>query len=207
MESAGFVASRIFPFVDVPTQSGQQVPGRGALRRQWITFYCDELCPEGNATDEAHLRYEREVQKLVAGGRVPTVTLAGASQWSDYLKSHPIAAVDAQRIEIYKSIRETPNTLVVSYPVFVTLRQHPWILSRGPNSGILGQEDLKERFGVDNLLVAGSCVWKNDALLCYVPPRPGWGAVTLGYTFRWKSYYDVQLIEPRAGFYWVNATA
>ena len=208
MERAGFVASRIFPFVDVPTKGGQwQVPGRGVFRPQGITFYCDKPWPEGDATDEGHLKYESEVQSLVAGGRVPNVTLAGTSQWSNHLNSDPIGAADAQNLNIARSVGKIPNTLVVSYPVSVTLRQHPKILYRGANTGILGQEDLKERFGVENLLVARSSVWKNDALLCYVRPRAGWGAVTLGYTFRWESYYDVQLVESRAGFYWVNATA
>ena len=226
MGTAGFVALCIFPFVEVRTQSGPwPVPGREKFQRhrtarqpgeeacelgppsQRIVFCCDKPWPDGEATDESWLMYESEVQKLVAGGRVPNVTLAGTSQWSNHLNSDPIGAVDAQKLNIRRSVGKIPNTLVVSHPVFLMLRQHPKTLFGVTNTGILGQEDLKKMFGVENLLVARSDIWKNDALLCYVPPQPGLGAIALGYTFRWQSYYGVQLIKPQAGFYWVNATA
>lgn len=75
-------------------------------------------------------------------------------------------------------------------------------------------------------------VWGNDALLAYIPPEPAQMEVSLGYSFWWtygapqnggalvrryrveerkgdmveaEAYYDLQVVAPGAGFYWINA--
>lgn len=147
------------------------------------------------------LKYEIRVQALVAGGTVPNATLAGTSQWSDYVNSDPISAIEAQKAVIEQAVGAIPNTLVVSYPVFLKLRQHPKILDRFKytQTGILQPDHLKTAFDVSNFLVARakrntanegqaptlSYVWNKDALLAYAPPAPGQRIVSLGYTFRW----------------------
>ncbi|HMD96491.1 MAG TPA: major capsid protein [Terriglobia bacterium] len=154
-----------------------------------------------NLTDALLLDLEIRVATLVFGGAVPSMTLSGTSQWSDYINSDPVSAVEAQKTTIKKAVGKTPNTLAVSYPVFATLRQHPRIIDRFKYTqvGVLDEDCLKTAFGVDNFWVMGAefdtategqapaldFVWGKTALLAYVVPEPRRREVTLGYTFRW----------------------
>ncbi len=154
-------------------------------------------------TDSIWLRHEQAVFNAVlgAGTSVTTTTLSGASQWSDYTNSDPVAAVEAQKATIFKATAKVPNTLIVGYPVFVQLRNHPKIVDRFKYTqvGILQPDHLKSVFDVENFWVAGALkdttnigqaptldfVWGKNALLAYVPPEPGRRTVALGYTFGW----------------------
>lgn len=155
-----------------------------------------------NLTDAILLDLERRVKSLIFGSSgVTTTTLSGTSQWSDYVNSDPIAAVEAQKTVIKKAIAKTPNTLAVSYPVFASLRQHPKIIDRFKYTqvGVLDEAALKTAFGVDNFWVLGAeydtanegqspsldFIWAKNALLAYVLPEPQRRQPTLGYTFRW----------------------
>jgi hypothetical protein len=156
-----------------------------------------------NLTDAILLDLEIRVMNLLMGpgSSVPSTTLSGTSQWSDFVNSDPISAVEAQKITIKTAIAKTPNTLAVSYPVFVALRQHPKIIDRFKYTqvGILTADHLKSAFDVDNFYVMGaeydtanegqspslSFIWGNNALLAYIPPSPQRLQPALGYTFRW----------------------
>ncbi|HEV2424312.1 MAG TPA: hypothetical protein VGZ29_05740 [Terriglobia bacterium] len=158
-----------------------------------------------NLTDAILLDFEIRVQSLIMGATspVPNATLSGTSQWSDYINSDPISAVEAQKTVIKQAIALTPNTLAVSYPVYATLRQHPRIIDRFKYTqvGILQADHLKSAFDVDNFWVLGaeydttnenqrlgpslSFVWGKNALLAYIPPEPKLRTPSLGYTFRW----------------------
>ena len=160
-----------------------------------------EITTTENLTDALLLDLEIRVANLVLGGAVPNTTLSGASQWSDYINSDPVSAVEAQKTVIKMAIGKTPNTLAVSYPVFATLRQHPRIIDRFKYTqvGVLDEGSLKTAFGVDNFWVMAAeydsategqapnlnFVWGKNALLAYVVPEPRRREVTLGYTFRW----------------------
>jgi hypothetical protein len=160
-----------------------------------------EINTTENLTDAILLDLEIRAANLVLGGAVPSTTLSGTSQWSDYVNSDPVAAVEAQKTVIKKAISRTPNTLAVSYPVFATIRQHPKIIDRFKYTqvGVLDQEALKTAFGVDNFWVLGAeydtategqapsldFVWGKSAVLAYVVPEPRLRDVTLGYIFRW----------------------
>lgn len=162
-----------------------------------------EITTVQNLTDAILLDLEIRVMNLLLGpaGGLPNVTLAGTSQWSDYVNSDPIAAVEAQKIVIKQSIAKTPNTLAVSYPVYSVLRQHPKIIDRFKYTqvGILQADHLKSVFDVDNFWVMGAeydaanegqppnlqFVWGNTALLAYIPPSAQRLQPALGYTFRW----------------------
>lgn len=162
-----------------------------------------EITTVQNLTDAILLDLEIRVMNLLLGpsGSLPNATLAGTSQWSDYVNSDPIAAVEAQKIVIKQSIAKTPNTLAVSYPVYSVLRQHPKIIDRFKYSqvGILQADHLKSVFDVDNFWVMGAeydtsnegqspnlqFVWGRTAVLGYIPPSAQRLQPALGYTFRW----------------------
>jgi len=156
-----------------------------------------------NLTNAILLKLETAVYNAVfgAGSSVSTTTLSGTSQWSDYVNSDPISAVEAQKITIFQTTGKLPNTLAVSYPVFNKLRQHPKVIDRFKYTqvGILQQDHLKSAFDVANFFVLSALqdtsnqgqtpsltyVWGKNALLCYVPEVPGRRTIALGYTFRW----------------------
>ncbi len=160
-----------------------------------------EINTTENLTDAILLDLEIRAANLVLGGAVPNTTLSGTSQWSDYVNSDPVAAVEAQKTVLKKTVARTPNTLAVSYPVFATLRQHPKIIDRFKYTevGVLDHPSLKTVFGVDNFWVLGAeydtanegqtpsldFVWGKSALLAYVAPEPRRRELTLGYIFRW----------------------
>ena len=156
-----------------------------------------------NLTDAILLDLEIRAMNLLMGpsSSVPGVTLSGTSQWSDYINSDPIAAVEAQKVSIKQAIAKTPNTLAVSFPVYSVLRQHPKIIDRFKYTqvGILQADHLKSAFDVDNFWVLGAeydianegqspsltWVWGKNALLAYVPTAPQRLQPALGYAFRW----------------------
>lgn len=156
-----------------------------------------------NLTDALLLDFEIRVRNLVVGpaSSVPSTTLSGTSQWSDFVNSDPISAVEAQKTTIKKAIGMSANTLAVSYPVYAVLRQHPRIIDRFKYAqvGILQADHLKSVFDVDNFWVMGAeydtategqeasldFVWGKNALLAYIPAEPRRREPALGYTFRW----------------------
>ena len=161
-----------------------------------------EINTAENLTDAILLDLEIRAANLVLGGAVPNTTLSGTSQWSDYVNSDPVAAIEAQKMTLKKAIARTPNTLAVSYPVFSSLRQHPKIVDRFKYTevgGVLDPQSLKTVFGVDNFWVLGAeydtanegqspsldFVWGKHAVLAYVVPEPRRREMTLGYIFRW----------------------
>jgi hypothetical protein len=162
-----------------------------------------EINTTQNLTDAILLDLELRVMNLLIGEgtSVPNTTLSGTSQWSDYVNSDPIAAVEQAKITIKQAIAKTPNTLAVSFPVYTYLRQHPKIIDRFKYTqvGILQADHLKSVFDVDNFWVLGAeydtanegqtpdlqFIWGLNALLAYIPPTPGRLQPTLGYTFRW----------------------
>jgi hypothetical protein len=128
-------------------------------------------------------------------------TLSGTSQWSDYTNSDPVLAVENQKATIQKQVGQVPNALLVSYPVFEALRDHPQIIDRFKyvQVGILQPDHLKAAFNVDHFVIASAIkntapegaadsmdyIWGKNALLFYQPPSPGRRSMSLGYQFTW----------------------
>ena len=154
-------------------------------------------------TDLIYLQREIQVASVATDPAVVTQTtaLSGTSQWSDFSNSDPIAAIETQKSTIQKQIGQPPNALVVGYPVFLQLRQHPKIIDRFKYTqvGILQPDHLKSVFNVDYFLIGGAIknlakegdpdnfdyIWGKNALLFYKPPTPGRRTVSLGYQFSW----------------------
>jgi hypothetical protein len=128
-----------------------------------------------------------------------TATLSGTGQWSDYTNSDPITAIEDQKATILKQVGHLPNSLLVSYPVFKSLRNHPKIIDRFKYAqvGVVQPDHLKSVFNVDNFYVGSAIknlakegatdnldyIWGKNALLFYRPPVAGRRTVSLGYQF------------------------
>ncbi len=193
-----------FRVYETPRQPGEEAR-EVAPPSLSVTFHCQNLLPDGDVIGDDWLAYERKGQELVASGKVPSATLSGAAQWSDYVNSDPLAVVQETKTEIHKAVGEIPNTLVLPEPVVFTLESHPRILNAFGTTVIPARGRLKNLFDVENLVVADSRVWNNNVLLCYVPREPGRGKMALGYTFSWQGLYDLKFVEPKAAFYWINS--
>jgi hypothetical protein len=154
-------------------------------------------------TDLIYLQREILAASKAADPTVVTqnTTLSGTSQWSDYTNSDPLQAVEDQKSTIQKQIGQVPNSLLVSYPVFLALRDHPAIIDRFKYTqvGILQPDHLRAAFNVDNFFIAAAIkntaaegaadaldyIWGKNALLFFKPPTPGRRTLSLGYQFTW----------------------
>ena len=154
-------------------------------------------------TDLLYIQSEILVASKATDPAVVTqnTTLSGANQWSDYTSSDPLKAVEDQKPTILKQIGQVPNAMLVSYPVFVALRNHPKIVDRFKYAqvGIVQPDHLKSVFNVDYFYVGAALkntakegqadsldyIWGKNAVLFYRPPAPGRRTVSLGYQFTW----------------------
>jgi hypothetical protein len=134
---------------------------------------------------------------------IPGVTLSGTGQWSDFQNSDPVGAITNVRSSILLACTQEPNTLVVGYPVWLQLIQHPIILDRFKSTALpLGyptEQQLAGLFNVENFIVAKSLydttqqgiahslnyIWGKNAIFGYVPREQGPMIITPGTTFRW----------------------
>jgi hypothetical protein len=89
--------------------------------------------------------------------------------------------------------------MLVSYPVFTALRNHPAIIDRFKYAqvGVVQPDHLKSVFNVDNFYIGSAIknlakegatdnldyIWGKNALLFYRPPVAGRRTVSLGYQF------------------------
>ena len=152
-------------------------------------------------TDLVYLQREILVASKATDSSVITqsTTLSGNNQWSDYTNSDPITAIEDQKATILKQIGHLPNSILVSYPVFKSLRNHPKIIDRFKYSqvAVVQPNHLKSVFNVDNFYVGSAIknlakegaadnldyIWGKNALLFYRPPVAGRRTVSLGYQF------------------------
>ncbi len=153
-------------------------------------------------TEKIRLRKERNLAGLISTTNISqNTTLSGTSQWSDYTNSDPILAVETQKETIQQATGKLPNVFQISRPTFRALRNHPKVLDRikYTTKPPLNTTQLAEAFEVDKIVLSESLydtvhrgqtdslgyVWGKNALLAYVPSRPGKREVALGYTFCW----------------------
>ena len=124
-----------------------------------------------------------------------------ANLWSNYSTSDPIEDIEAGKQTILTNTGFMPNTLVLGYPVFRQLKNHPDIVDRikYTSSENITTAMLARLFELDNVYVAMatnatnnegetaaySLVQGKHALLAYVNPSPGLLAPSAGYTFNW----------------------
>lgn len=116
----------------------------------------------------------------------------------------PRKDVDAGKTAILNVTGFEPNTLVMSYAVFVALRSSADVRDqfKYTSADSIDEAMLARYFGLQNLFVAkgvynsanegqtstGAAIFGKHALLCYVPPAPGLMTPAAGYTFAWSGY-------------------
>jgi hypothetical protein len=131
-----------------------------------------------------------------------SVTLAGATQWSDYSASDPIGDIEAGVDKIKSKTGKKPNVMIVPASVWKSLKHHPDIVDRIKYSqrGIVTVELLAELVEIERILKAEaivtasnegvaagaetySYVWGKDVWLGYITPNPGIQEPTAMYQF------------------------
>jgi hypothetical protein len=150
-------------------------------------------------TNKLLLRKEKLFAALVTDTAKVTqnVTLSGTAQWSDFTNSKPTEDLQAGQEVVAKNSGVRANTLVLGFPVFSKLRNHPKIVERIQNIrvGVVREEDLASIFDVQRVLVtqaievdaagAVSFVFGKHAVLCYVSPTAAFGEPSFGKSFVW----------------------
>lgn len=139
----------------------------------------------------------------VAAGPVGTQVL----QWND-AASTPIEDVWDAKQSILEHTGFEPNKLILGYPVYKTLVNHPDIIDRvkyGQTAGrpaMVDVSELAQVFKVDEVLVSRgivntaliggaanrSFINGKKVLLVYAPSSPGLMTPTGGYIFSWTGY-------------------
>lgn len=109
-------------------------------------------------TDKLLLRKEKLFAALVTDPAQVTqnTTLSGTAQWSDFANSKPTEDIQAGQETIAKNAGVRANTLIIGFPVFSKLRNHPKIVERVQNIrvGVVREEDLASLFDVQQVLVS-----------------------------------------------------
>jgi hypothetical protein len=121
--------------------------------------------------------------------------------WSNYSTSDPTEDIEAAKQTILTNTGFMPNTLVLGYPVFRQLKNHPDFRDRikYTTSDNITAQLIARMLEVENVYVAMSTnatniegetavyalVHGKHALLCYTNPNPGLLAPSAGYTFAW----------------------
>ncbi len=210
-----------------PGTEANEIPG---LKVSLDTYYCQEHALQVPVTDEERenvddlfspdrdgaelvvnkimLSREVAIQTLVttvanfASGLA--VTLAGTTQWSDYVNSNPILDVRTGVRAINAKVFMDPNTAVIPYQVMSILEDHPDIIERIKYSerAILTPEIIAAVFNIPKVIVpgvavgvggvgaagnaiVGSYLWGKDVLLAWVPDKAGLKIPAFMYEFVW----------------------
>lgn len=142
------------------------------------------------------------------------VTLAGASQWSDFVNSNPVDAIlAALDVPLFR-----PNRLVFGQAVWTKVRQHPKIVSavlgNDVSSGAVTREQFAAFFEVQRVLVGAGFVntarrgqapvmnrvWGKHAAALYVSQDAAQAdQPTFGFTAQWGTRIAGEMDEPKMG--------
>ncbi|MGH6879285.1 phage capsid protein [Hypericibacter sp.] len=143
-------------------------------------------------------------------------TLAGTSQWSDFVNSNPISAI----MGALDTLLIRPNTMVLGRSVFTQLAQHPKIvkavLGNAGDSGVATRENIAQLFELNKVMVGESWlntakkgqaatyarVWGKHASLLYIDPLANpqsQSRVTYGYTAQWGTRIAGSMPDSKIG--------
>ncbi len=155
-------------------------------------------------TTRLWLGKERSLASTLTDTAVITqnVTLAGTDQYSDYANSDPIGDFRTAREAINASVCVPPDTAIVPWEVWNTLRYHPALVDNikyvTNASGGVTEAQLADAMGVRRILMPRSCynsakegqtpvlspTWGKDIVFCVAPASPQIMQTTLGYRFQ-----------------------
>lgn len=115
--------------------------------------------------------------------------------------SAPIELFSGEISTMLESTGIEPNTLVLGYKIFNSLKNHPDFVDRVKysSSDAVSEQIMARLIGIDRILVAKAVVasgkgatktsafaFGKNALLCYSAPNPGLLTPSAGYTFSWN---------------------
>lgn len=135
----------------------------------------------------------------------------------------PIGVINAKKALLRAIIAKEPNTMVMSYPIYVALINHPKIIERLANTtlGLADINILKQVFGIENIYVGKAVyeaddktikdIWGNNIILTYNTNPTGMNASVyepcFGYTLQLKGHpYVDKYVENGGKIQVVRAT-
>jgi hypothetical protein len=163
----------------------------------------DPLQPRVKATnlvtEKIMLEKERDLVTMLTDPSQVTqnVTLSGTSQWSDYVNSDPLPAIQSYFDTIKLNGLVTPNVMVMGYQVWSKLKNHPKLIDRikYTSRDSLTVDEFANLIGVQKVLIGDAVsnsalegqtdtlgfVWGKNFWLMYVTEAPAIDTVTAVY--------------------------
>lgn len=129
-------------------------------------------------------------------------TLAGNAQFSDFVNSDPLGVLRVAGEAVYDGAGMAPDTAIMSWKVFNTLKYSPKILVAlgytANRAGALTESEIATVLGVDRLLISRpkynsgnlgqadnmADIWGKDIVLAVLPRTAAKNQVSLGYNIR-----------------------
>lgn len=152
-------------------------------------------------TSRLMLKMETQFVSSFFGTGVWATDSTPSNLWSDYTSSDPLNDVETGKRAILATTGFAPNTLVLGYDVFKTLKNHPDLVDRikYTSAQTLTEGLMGSLFDIDRVLVAKAVKATNNeggtaaydfthgknALLCYSAPSPGLLQPSAGYVMSW----------------------
>ena len=154
----------------------------------------------------SRLEYAQATLAQTAGNYAASnkTTLAGTSQWSDFISgvSDPIKDIETAKEAVRKQIGRRPNTIVMGAAVFSLLKMHPKVIDRMKYTGrdVVTTDMLASLFDVKRVVVGEAVytdgagvmndMWGKSVVVAYtdVSGVADSGSPTFGYTYRLQGY-------------------
>jgi hypothetical protein len=152
-------------------------------------------------TSRLMLKMETQFVSSFFGTGVWATDDTPSNLWRDYTSSDPLNDVESGKRAILATTGFAPNTLVLGYDVFKTLKNHPDLVDRikYTSAQTLTEGLMGSLFDIDRVLVAKAVKATNNeggtaaydfthgknALLCYSAPSPGLLQPSAGYVMSW----------------------
>ena len=138
---------------------------------------------------------------LDAGVVTQGQTLAGTSQFSDYVNSKPLEVFKDARGTDLDGCGKQPNKAIISQKLEITLQYHPDILDTlgysENRAGRLTRDEIAHAMGVDKIYVGSASqslngddleqIWGGDVLFYHAPDKAAKKQVSFGYYLFSKS--------------------
>ena len=150
-------------------------------------------------------------EHLVAGSWTTDNTLSGNDQWSDYVNSDPVTAMETAKYTVARAIGKAPQELSIAMgsAVYQQLKRHPKMIELfgggNANFKILNNEQVALVLGVKEVLVS-EAIWNvnnegnstqtlsnivaNNCLVFYKPDSPSLMTESAGY-FMMKTQSEI----------------
>lgn len=147
----------------------------------------------------------RVAQKITSISNIGSgVVLAGATKWSNYVSSNPLADVATGHAFIRQQTGLMANTGIIDVDTLNIMKRHPALLDlyKYTQGGRLTNAQIQELLEVDRLLIGkgiynpsplngtgvGSTtnIWGNNVVLAHITPGTGLKTRTLGLNMVWN---------------------